>query len=330
MQLTRFRGGRAMLSGLACTLLLSLASLAHAQAYPNKPLRFIAPFPPGGTSDVLSRLIAKNLGDSLGQAVAVENRPGAGANIGHEIAAKAPADGYTMILTNSSTMTTNPHLYKRMGFDPVGDFAPVSMVATAGQVVVVHPSVPAKSISELIALAKAQPGKLNFGSGGIGIQSHISGEIFKSMTGVNIVHVPYKGTIQAVTDLVAGQVQIVFADMVPAIPQIKGGKLRPLAVTSEKRSAIMPEVPTMAEAGLPGYEASVWWAILTPKGTPPEIIARLNGDLAKVMKLPEVQEKYTGLGVSTAHSTPQVVTDTIRRETPEMGKILKAAGVEPE
>jgi tripartite-type tricarboxylate transporter receptor subunit TctC len=331
MPLLRPRGRRAFLAAAACILLSCLIGPgAHAQAYPGKALRFIAPFPPGGTSDVLCRLIAKNLTDTLGQPVAVENRPGAGANIGHEIAAKSAPDGYTIILTNSSTMTTNPHLYKRMGFDPVADFAPVSMVAKAGQVLVVHPNVPAKSVAELIALAKAKPGKLNFGSGGIGITSHISGEIFKSKTGVNIVHVPYKGTIQAVTDLVAGQVDMVFADMVPAIPQIKAGKLRPLAVTSDTRSAVLPEVPTMAESGLPNFDAAVWWAVLAPRGTPPEVIARLNADLDKVMKLPEVQERYAGLGIATAHSTPQAVTETIRRETPEMAKILKAAGVEPE
>jgi len=330
MPLLRPRGRRAFLAA-ACILLSCLAVPgAHAQAYPSKALRFIAPFPPGGTSDVLCRLIAKNLTDTLGQPVAVENRPGAGANIGHEIAAKSAPDGYTIILSNSSTMTTNPHLYKRMGFDPIADFTPVSMVASAGQVLVVHPGVPVKNVAELIALAKAKPGKLNFGSGGIGITSHISGEIFKSKTGVNIVHVPYKGTIQAVTDLVAGQVDMVFADMVPAIPQIKAGKLRPLAVTSQERSAVLPDVPTMAESGLPNFDASVWWAVLAPRGTPPEIISRLNTDLAKVMKLPEVQERFASLGIATAHSTPQAVTETIRRETPQMAAILKAAGVEPE
>ena len=316
----------------ALLLLLCLfATTALAQgAYPVKPVRFIAPFPPGGTSDVLCRLLAQRLSETLGQSVAVENRPGAGANIGHEIAAKSPPDGYTLILTNSSTMTTNPHLYKRLGFDPVADFAPISMVARAGQVLVVHPKVPANTVAELIALAKARPGQLNFGSGGIGITSHISGEIFKTRTGVNIVHVPYKGTIQAVTDLVAGQVDMVFADMVPAIPQIKAGKLRALAVTSETRSAVLPEVPTMIEAGLPNFDASVWWAVLAPRGTPAEIITRINADLEKVMKMPEVQEKYASLGIATAHSTPMAVTETIRKETPQMAQILKAAGVEPE
>jgi len=298
--------------------------------YPVKPIRFIAPFPPGGTSDVLCRLLAQRLTETLGQMLAVENRPGAGANIGHEIAAKSAPDGYTLLLSNSSTLTTNPHLYKRMGFDPLADFAPISMVASAGQVLVVHPGVAASSVAELIALAKARPGRLNFGSGGVGIQSHISGEMFKSMAGVNIVHVPYKGTIQAVTDLVAGQVDMVFADMVPAMPQIRAGRLRPLAVTSEQRAAVLPEVPTMIEAGLPGYESGVWWAMMAPRGTPPEIINRLNGDLARIINMPEVREKYASLGIATAHGTPQAVTDTIKSQTPRMARILKAAGVEPE
>ena len=330
MPLLRLPGRRRCARACAAAFCLLAGSALAQSAYPSKPIRFIAPFPPGGTSDVLCRLLAQRLTDTLGQAVAVENRPGAGANIGHEIAAKSAPDGYTLLLSNSSTMTTNPHLYKRLGFDPLNDFAPISMVATAGQVLVVNPKVPATTVAELIALAKARPGQLNFGSGGVGITSHISGEVFKSMTGVNIVHVPYKGTIQAVTDLVAGQVDMVFADMVPAMPQIRAGKLRPLAVTSAKRSAVLPDVPTMIEAGLPGYDAAVWWAIVAPRGTPPEIIARLNADLEKVTNMPEVQERYANLGIATAHSTPQAVLDTVRTETPQMAKILKAAGVEPE
>ena len=330
MPLLRLPGRRRCARACAAAFCLLAGSALAQSAYPSKPIRFIAPFPPGGTSDVLCRLLAQRLTDTLGQAVAVEIRPGAGANIGHEIAAKSAPDGYTLLLSNSSTMTTNPHLYKRLGFDPLNDFAPISMVATAGQVLVVNPKVPATNVAELFALAKARPGQLNFGSGGVGITSHISGEVFKAMTGVNIVHVPYKGTIQAVTDLVAGQVDMVFADMVPAMPQIRAGKLRPLAVTSAKRSAVLPDVPTMIEAGLPGYDAAVWWAIVAPRGTPPEIIARLNADLEKVTNMPEVQERYANLGIATAHSTPQAVLDTVRTETPQMAKILKAAGVEPE
>ena len=307
------------------------ASAVHAQSpYPSRPIKFIAPFPPGGSSDVLCRLLGAKLAESLGQPVAVENRPGAGANIGHEYAAKQPPDGYTILISSSSTLATNPHLYKHLGFDPIADFSPISMVASAGQVLVLHPSVPAKNVSELIALAKAQPGKLNFGSGGKGIQSHISGEMFKSATGVDIVHIPYKGTVQAVSDLVAGQVQLVFADMVPAMPHIKAGRLRPLAVTTEERSPVLPDVPTMIESGVPGYRAGVWWAVMAPKGTPGAIIGRLNSELGRIVKLPDVLEKYASLGVSTEHSTPQYVTEKIKTDTQQFAKVLKAAGVEPE
>jgi len=320
-----------MLRFLLCIVVLAVAPAAFGQAgYPSKPLRFIAPFPPGGATDTLCRLLAQKLGEGLGQPVTVENRPGASGNIGHELAMKAPPDGYTLLLTNSSTLTTNPHLFKQLPFDPLSDFVPVSLVATAGQVLVVHPSVPASSVAELIKLARSRPGQLNFGSGGKGIQSHISGEMFKSMTGVNIVHVPYKGTVQAVADLVAGQVQLVFADMVPAMPHIKSGRLKPLAVTVPQRSSALPDVPTMIEAGVPGYNATIWWAVALPKGAQPPLVKRLNAELARIIALPDVQERYAALGMTPAHSTPEQVTELIRTDTQKFGPILKAAGVEPE
>lgn len=303
---------------------------ARAQSYPSRPIRFIAPFPPGGSSDVLCRLLGAKLAEGLGQPVAVENRPGAAANIGHEYAAKQPPDGYTILITSSSTLVNNRYLYKKLAFDAASDFAPISMVASAGQVLVVHPSVPVTSVRELIALAKAQPGKLNYGSGGKGIQSHISGEMFKSATGVDIVHVPYKGTVQAVSDLVAGQVQMVFSDMVPAMPHIRAGRLRALAVTTRERAAVLPDVPTMIEAGVPDYESGVWWAVLSPKGTPEAIVGRLNAELGRIVKLPEVQEKYANLGVSTEHSAPAYVLERMKLEAPRIAAALKAAGIEPE
>jgi tripartite-type tricarboxylate transporter receptor subunit TctC len=316
---------------LIATLAAFAAGAAHAQsAYPSRAIRFIAPFPPGGSSDLLCRLLGAKLAESLGQPVAVENRPGAGANIGHEYASKQPADGYTILISSSSTLATNPHLYKRLGFDPIADFSSISMVASAGQVLVVHPSVPAANVRELIALAKSQPGKLNFGSGGKGIQSHISGEMFKAATGVDIVHIPYKGTVQAVSDLVAGQVQMVFADMVPAMPHVKAGRIRPLAVTTANRSPVLPDVPTMIESGVPGYEAGVWWAVMSPKGTPEAIVNRLNIELGRIVKLADVRGKYASLGVSTEHSTPQFVTEKIKADTQRFAAVLKAAGVEPE
>jgi tripartite-type tricarboxylate transporter receptor subunit TctC len=324
-------GAAGILRSFLAAVLLLAAQFASAQGtYPTRPIRFIAPFPPGGATDTLCRVLAQKLSDNLGQPVTVDNRPGASGNIGHELAMKAPADGYTLLLTNSSTLTTNPHLFKSLPFDPVADFAPVSLVATAGQVLVVHPSVPASSVAELVALAKARPGQLNFGSGGKGIQSHISGEMFKSMTGVNIVHVPYKGTVQAVADLVAGQVQLVFADMVPAMPHIKSGRLRPLAVTIAERSPALPDVPTMIEAGVPGYSATLWWAVALPKGAEPVLVQKLNGELKHVIALPDVRERYASLGMNPAQSTPREVTELIRADTLKFGPILKAAGVEPE
>ena len=309
---------------------LLLTGCAMAQPYPSKPIRFIAPFPPGGSSDVLCRLLGQKLSEALAQPVLIENRAGASGNIGHEFAAKQPADGYTLVLSNNAALAINPHLFKRMGFDPQGDFAPVSMVASAGQVLVVHPSVAASNVRELIALAKARPGQLHFGSGGKGIPSHVAGENFKVTAGVNIVHVPYKGTVQAVGDLVGGQLQLVFSDMVPAIPHIRAGKLRPLAVTVPQRSAALPDVPTMDEAGLPGFRSVVWWAVLVPRGTPGEVVARLNSEFGRIVKLPDVQERYASLGVFTEHSTPQHVTERTRADLQEYAAILKAAGVEAE
>jgi tripartite-type tricarboxylate transporter receptor subunit TctC len=311
-------------------LLFVVANFAYAQGYPSKAIRFIAPFPPGGSSDVLCRVLGQKLSDFVGQPVVVENRAGASGNIGHEFAAKQPADGYTLVLTNNAALAINPHLFKRLGFDPQNDFAPVSMVASAGQVLVVHPSVPATNVKELIALAKANPGKLHFGSGGKGIPSHVAGETFKVAAGVDIVHVPYKGTVQAVGDLVGGQVQMVFSDMVPAVPHIRSGKLRALAVTVGQRSAALPDVPTVDEAGLPGFRSVVWWAVLVPKGTPAEIVARLNADFGRVVKAPDVQERYAALGVFTEHSTPEQVTGRVKTDLQEFARILKAAGVEAE
>jgi tripartite-type tricarboxylate transporter receptor subunit TctC len=314
---------------LVAPLLFAPAVLAQAP-YPSKPVRLIAPFPPGGTTDVLSRIVAQKLSDTLGRQVVVENRPGAGGNLGHEVAAKTPPDGYTLVMSSNAALVANPHLYKRLGFDPVNDFAPISIVAKAGQVLAVHPSVPVRNVKDLVALAKASPGRLNFGSGGRGTPAHVAGEIFKSATGINIVHVPYKGGILAVMDVVAGQIDMVFADMAPAVPQIKAGKLKALAVTSDDRSPVLPDVPTMVQAGIQGSSPQTWWALLAPKGTPPAIITRLNTDVAQMMKLGDVQEKYAGLGLMTAHGTPEQVTQLIKSETPQMGKVLKAAGVEPE
>lgn len=318
-------------SSLAALSLATVAPLLLAQGpYPVKPIRLIAPFPPGGTTDVLCRLVAQKLTDALGRQVVVENRPGAAGNIGHEVAARAAPDGYTLLLSAKGALVTNQFLYKRLGFDPYTDFAPVSLIATSGPVLVVHPSVPARSVKELIALARARPGQLNFGSGGRGTTAHISGEVFKAAAGVQIVHVPYKGGILAVTDLVAGQIEVSFADMVPSVPQIKAGRLRALAVTSEQRSPVLPDLPTMPEAGVKEPFPQSWWAISAPRGTPVPVINRINAELAQIIKQPDVQEKYAGLGLFPLHTTPERVLELVKLESPQMEKILRAAGIEAE
>jgi len=314
----------------ALIALVSFSDGALAQAYPSKPVRLIAPFPPGGSTDVLARIVAQKLGDSLGRQVIVENRPGAASNLGHEIAAKAAPDGYTLLLTSSSALVTNQFLYKRLNFDPHKDFAPISIVATAAPVMVVHPSVPARSVREFIAVAKSRPGKLNFGSGGVGTTAHIVGEVFQSATGVKLVHVPYKGGVLAIADLVAGQIDLSFSDMVPAVPHIKSGKLRALAVASEQRSQTLPDVPTMAEAGVKADFPGQWWALAAPRGTPRPIIDRINAEIAQLMKLPDVRERYLTMGIFTAHSTPEQVTELQQSGTKQMARLVKAAGIQPE
>ena len=311
-------------------LSITAVSIAYAQpTYPNRPIKFIAPFPPGGTSDVLGRIMAQKLSDALGQSVIVENRPGASGNIGHDIAAKSAPDGYTLLLS-SSTVVNNPHLFKQMSFDWYKDFSPISMVAIAGLVLVVHPSVPVKSVSELTALAKSKPGQLNFGSGGKGIQSHISGEMYKTAANVDIVHIPYKGTGVAVADLVAGQIHMVFSDMAPAVPFIKANKLRALAVTSPQRSTTLPDLPTMIELGFPNFEAANWWSIVTPKGVPNSIIERINQELGKIMTSQEIKDSFEKLGVTPLYSEPNKVFELSRKESPIIGEILRKAGVEKE
>jgi tripartite-type tricarboxylate transporter receptor subunit TctC len=312
-------------------LSITAVSIAYAQpTYPNRPIKFIAPFPPGGTSDVIGRIMAQKLSDALGQSVIVENRPGASGNIGHDIAAKAAPDGYTLLLSNSSTVVNNPHLFKQMSFDWYKDFSPISMVAIAGLVLVVHPSVPVKSVSELTTLAKSKPGQLNFGSGGKGIQSHISGEMYKTAANVDIVHIPYKGTGVAVADLVAGQIHMVFSDMAPAVPFIKANKLRALAVTSPQRSTTLPDLPTMIELGFPNFEAANWWSIVTSKGVPNNIIERINQELGKIMTSQEIKDSFEKLGVTPLYSEPSKVFELSRKESPIVGEILRKAGVEKE
>jgi tripartite-type tricarboxylate transporter receptor subunit TctC len=326
---------KAAVSAVACftsvLCVLGLPMHAAAQsAYPMKPVRMIAPFPPGGTTDVLGRIIAQKLGEALGRPVVVENRPGASGNIGHDVAAKAPADGYTLLFAAKGPLVMNQFLYRKMPFDPQTDFTPISLVAVAGLVLVIHPSVPARNVKELVALARARPGKMTFASGGIGSSPHIVGEVFRQVTGTRIIHVPYKGGGQAVTALVSGEIDMAFPDMAPSVPHVKSGRLRALAVTSEQRSSALPEVMTMTEAGLMQPFPQSWWALAGPKGMPAAVVTRVNAELGQILKLPDVQERLAALGVHPMHTTPERMMEIVKTETPQMARIIKAAGIEPE
>ena len=303
--------------------LLLIPLFALAQNYPTQSIKIIAPFPPGGTSDLISRIIAQRLSDSLGQSVIVENKPGANGTIGLDAAAKAPADGYTLLLSTSSIVLNNPFLYNKLSYDWYKDFAPISMVGIASQVLVVSPNSPIKKVSDLVALAKANPGKINYGAGAKGNTAHLAAEKFKSAAGIDIVHIPYKGNGQATVALVAGEVQLVFSDMAPALPFINGKKLTPLAVTSLQRSSSLPDVPTMAEQGFPNFESTVWWTLVAQRGVPEPIIKKLNSTLEKVMNLPEVKESYLKIGVTPLFSAPEKVNEIARKDSIAAGELIK-------
>jgi tripartite-type tricarboxylate transporter receptor subunit TctC len=311
-------------------LTLAPAAALAQQGYPAKPIRFIAPFPPGGTSDIIARVSAQKLTEALGKQVLVDNRGGASGTIGYEMAAKAAPDGYTLLLCSMGGLVTNQFLYKRLPFDPMNDFALISQLATAGQVLVIHPAVQAKTVQDLIALARTSPGKLNVGSGGLGTTQHIVAEVFQSATGIKLTHVPYKGSILAVTATIAGEITMTFADMAPAVPHIKAGRLRALVVSSDQRSNAIPEVPTMADAGIREWFPQTWWAMAAPKRTSPAIIKRLNGEIAQFMKAPDVQEKFANIGLVPLHSTPEHVTELVKTGAARMGKVIRAAGIQPE
>ncbi len=307
-------------------LLAASAGGAFAQAYPNHAIRLVVPFPAGGTTDILARDVGKRLTETLGQSVVIDNRPGAGGNIGSDIVAKSAPDGYTLLMGTVGTHAINPSLYAKMPYDHVKDFAPVVLVAGVPNVLVVHPALPVKSVAELIKLAKDKPGTINFASSGAGTSIHLSGELFKTMTGVDIVHVPYKGSAPALTDLMGGQVQIMFDNLPSSLPQIKGGKLRAIAVTSLKRAPALPDLPTLAESGLPGFEASSWFGILAPAGTPAPVIAKINAEVDKWLQSPEGKEQLMTQGAEVAGGTPEQFAAHIRAETEKWAKVVKASG----
>lgn len=324
-------------AGLAAALLLSalvpalLSKSASAQqAYPTRPIRLIVPYPPGGPTDLIGRTINDRLGKRLGQQVVVDNRGGAATVIGAEIAAHSPADGYTLLLATITTLAVNPALKRKLPYHPERDFAPVSMLATQPYLLVVHPGVPATSVSQLVALAKAQPGKLSFASAGIGAGAHLAAELLKHMARIDVVHIPYKGSGPAMTDLMAGQVAYMFAGISVAYPHTVSGKLRALAVSTAKRSASVPEIPTVAESGLPGYQTNTWNSLVVPRGTPAPIIQRLNAEVVGILNEPEVKERLKQQAIDPDPGTPAQLAAHIKSEVARFDNLIKAIGLKPE
>jgi tripartite-type tricarboxylate transporter receptor subunit TctC len=302
------------------------AITAGAQQYPSKPVRFILPFPAGGPTDILGRIIGQKFAEQLGQPVVPENRPGAGGNVGTEYGAKQPPDGYAIVLASPS-LEISPTLYKKLGYDPIKDFAPISLVAEIPNVLLVHPSVPARTLKELVALARAHPGKLNFGSGGLGTSNHLGSEMLKGLEKINMLHVPYKGSNQAMLGMMSGEVDMVVIGIPPALPQIQAGKVRALAVLSEKRVPALPNVPTAKEAGVPNYVVMTTYGILVPAGTPRDIVARLNADWLKIAAMPDTKDKMRQAGYEAMSGTPEQYGEFIKSEIVRWAKVIKDANV---
>jgi len=318
---------RIVLSALiAAGLGLSAIAPAAAQSYPNKPIKMIVPFPPGGPIDSIGRLIGQHMTASLGQNIVIEHRPGAGGTLGANAVANAPADGYTLLMGSTTTLSISPHLYKNIGYDPVKGLVPVATVSTGAMVLVVNPSVPVKDVKELIAYAKANPGKLNFGAG-TASPPHLAGELFKSMTGTNVVYVPYRGAAPAVTDLLGGQIQFMIDAIGTLNPHIEAGKVKALAVTSTARNPALPNVPTMIEAGVPGYELDFWTGVATATGTPPDLIAKLNAAINGGLKSADVLEAMNKFNISPNILSPREAATFMNGESEKWGAIVKAAGV---
>jgi tripartite-type tricarboxylate transporter receptor subunit TctC len=322
---------RSLLYGAVIVPLAMLVSGAvFGQGYPSRPIRVVVPFSAGaGVTDIMARLVGQHLGASLGQPVVIENRPGAGGIPGTEAVSKAAPDGYTLLMTNVA-LVVNSYLYSKLPYDPERDFTPVTLVNTAPLLLVVHPTVAAKSVKELIAYAKAHPGELSFGSGGVGSTPHLSGELFKSLAGIDVLHVPYKGGAPALNDLIGGQLSFMVENMPGTMPFVRSGKLRALAVTSPRRSPLEPALPTMAEAGVPGYEVVGWNGIVAVKGTPPEIVARLHIEVAKILRAPDVRERLAALGAEPIGNTPDEFGAFIKAEMARWGKIIREKGIRSE
>lgn len=317
-----------LLRHLASTLLLAclpLAAAAQAGSFPDKPIRIVVPFPPGGATDAAARLVAVKMGEHWGQPVVVDNRAGAGGNVGSDLVAKAAPDGYTLVMGVTGSHAINTSLYSRMPYDPVADFVAISQVAVVPNVLVVHPSVPAKNLAELVALAKKEPGKLNYASLGNGTAAHLGMEMLKSEAGVDIAHVPYKGSAPAVSDLLAGQVQMMVDGLPSALPHVKAGKLRAIALTSLRRAPSLPELPTIAET-YPGFYADAWSGLFAPRGTPQPVVDKLSAEVQRILKLPDVREKLMALGAEPVGSTQAEFTAHVKREIEKWAKVVKTSG----
>ncbi len=310
---------------VACALDVSGAP-AGAEDYPNRPIRFIVPFAPGGGGDIVVRTLAQKLNATLGQPVVVDNRSGAGGNVGTDLAAKSSPDGYTILMANVAPIAINVSLYKKLPYDPVKDFAPVSLIAVFPNVLVVYPSLPAKSVKELIALARSRPGQLAYASAGNGSTTHLAAELFKNQAAIDMIHVPYKGGGPALVDLIAGQVNLYFGSMPAALPHVRSGKLRALAVTSARRSRAAPELPTVAESGFPGFEAATWIGVLAPAGTPPPIVTRLNREIVTILQQPDLEERLSAQGAEPVTNTPAQFAAYIRSEIRKWSQVVTDSG----
>ena len=306
-------------------LLLAAPLLAQAQ-YPNRAIKMMVPFPPAGATDVVGRIVAQKLTERLGQSVVVENRPGAGGSIGSDMVAKAAPDGYTILMATSSTHSIGPSLQK-LPYDPIRDFAAITHVADVPNVLVVSPKLPAASVKELVALAKAQPGKLNFASSGVGTIVHLNGELFKMVTGTDLVHVPYKGTALAIPDLASGNIAMLFDSLASVMPHIKSGSAKPIAINSKGRSRLLPEVPTLAEAGLPAFDRYTWFGLFAPAGTPPDIVRKLQTEVAAALKSPDLRERFDAVGAEPVGSTPEQFVERIKSDAARWAEVIRKADV---
>jgi tripartite-type tricarboxylate transporter receptor subunit TctC len=311
---------------LLAAALAALPMAAFAQGYPSKPIRFVVPYPPGGPLDTIARLLGQKVSEGVKQPVIVENKPGAGGNIGADFVAKSLADGHTILMGAVATHAINPTLYAKIPYDPVRDFAPITQVASTPNVLVVNPSLPVSSVAELIAHAKANPGKLNFGSGSTGSAGHLAGELFNSLAGVQMTHIPYKGAAPAMRDLIGGQIHLMFDNLASSLTQVRAGRVKALAVTTANRSSLAPELPTVAESGLAGFDISTWFGIFAPAGTPREAITRLHTEFTRALAAPDVREKMLNMGAEPVGNTPAEFAAFIRAEAGKYARVIKASG----